>query len=72
MEILKNPTRDRKSHQLTVYACQQNPVIANTLQNVKSSPCLPSKLIDSGDTPIQYENFYLQLTDVRGNSKKIV
>ena len=69
MQLLKNSVRDRKSHQLTVYSCRQNPTIANTLQNVKLAPCLPSVQI-SGDMPItQFENFYLQLDHVPGTKK---
>ena len=66
MQILKNPNRDRKSHQLTVHNALQSPAIANVLQHVKLVPCLPSVAIESGDAPIKYENFYLKLEQVPG------
>ena len=66
MQILKNPNRDRKSHQLTVHNALQNPAIANVLQHVKLTPCLPSVAIPSGEAPIKFENFYLRLEQVPG------
>ena len=67
MQIIKNPNRDRKSHQLTVHNALQSPAVANVLQHVKLTPCLPSvALTSSGDAPIKYENFYLRLEQVPG------
>ena len=67
MQLLKTPARDRKSHQLTVYSARQNPTIANTLQNVKLAPCLPSTSISGAEQPIlKCENFYLQQDQVPG------
>ena len=67
MQLLKNPTRDRKAHQLTVYSCQQNLPIATALQSARLVPCLPSTPISSGDTPMQYENFILRMEPTTGN-----
>ena len=68
MQILKNPNRDRKSHQLTVHNALQSPAVANVLQHVKLVPCLPSVAFQSGESPIKYDNFYLRLEQVPGMS----
>ena len=60
MNFLKNSTRDRKGHQLTVYSCLQNPKLANALQSVRMTPCLPSIEIPSGEMPMKCENFFLR------------
>ena len=66
---IKNPSRDRRSHQLTVHSCLQDPIVANALQKVKLVPALPSVLIPSGDSPIQkYENFVLRPENHIGKS----
>ena len=65
---LKNPTRDRRSHQITVHSCLQDPAVANALQKVKLVPCLPSVQIPSGESPIfKYENFMLRTEQFTGN-----
>ena len=64
---LKNPSRDRRSHQITVHSCLQDPTVANALQKVKLTPCLPSVEIPSGDLPIhKYENFILRPEPIAG------